>query len=386
MAQRGEWNPVLAGLAEGPVEAGGVNLAAEGPGAYPGGHFLLLFTPESVRLCLRSKRTIPLTPGSFLLLRSRRGYRVEDGRVLTLRYPAAFFDGLLFSQLADCRILFDMLRLEDPEEEFLCFDYRTVDPVWSCALALCRELLTGDCFTPKLLHCGTTQLFTLLQRGFQGHLSVSRSTMLRDNPFGQLLKYMGDHYDTVTLADLARRFNYNPSYLSAYFRRVTGETFSQKLYHIRMGRPSGPWSTPTGRCRTSASPWASGRRAISSAGSRRSTAVPPPSTAAAWASPSRGRPNWRTKTAGHPDNSGCPVQAAEKVLGLFPQPSKMPVLLSRTAAQKSSLRSPQALRRKALRGIQSHSRRAAAPSSSPAAIHSSAFEQKFFNMLSGTSG
>lgn len=234
MVQRGEWNPVLAGLADGPVEAGGVTLAAEGPGEYPGGHFLLLFTPESVRLCLRSKRTIPLTPGSFLLLRSRRGYRVEDGRVLTLRYPAAFFDGLFFSQLADCRILFDMLQLEDPEEEFLCFDYRTGDPVWSCALALCRELLTRDSFTPKLLHCGTTQLFTLLQRGFQGHLSVSRSTMLRDNPFGQLLKYMGDHYDTVTLADLARRFNYNPSYLSAYFRRVTGETFSQKLYHIRM--------------------------------------------------------------------------------------------------------------------------------------------------------
>lgn len=160
--------------------------------------------------------------------------------MLTLRYPAAFFDGLLFSQLADCRILFDMLRLEDPEEEFLCFDYRTGDPVWSCALALCRELLTGDCFTPKLLHCGTTQLFTLLQRGFQGHLSVSRSTMLRDNPFGQLLKYMGDHYDTVTLAGLARRFNYNPSYLSAYFRRVTGETLARSSTTSAWSRPSGP--------------------------------------------------------------------------------------------------------------------------------------------------
>ena len=234
MAQRGAWNLVLAGLAAGPVQAGGVTLEAEGPGEHPGGHFLLLFTPESVRLRLRSKRTIPLTPGSFLLLRSRRGYQVEEGRVLALRYPAAFFDGLFFSQLADCRILFDLMRLENPEEEFLCFDYRSGDPVWGCALALCRELLTGDSFTPKLLHCGTVQLFTLLQRGFQSHLSVSRSTMLRDNPFGQLLKYMGDHYDTVTLTDLARRFNYNPSYLSAYFRRVTGETFSQKLYHIRM--------------------------------------------------------------------------------------------------------------------------------------------------------
>ena len=65
MAQRGAWNLVLAGLAAGPVQAGGVTLEAEGPGEHPGGHFLLLFTPESVRLRLRSKRTIPLTPGEW---------------------------------------------------------------------------------------------------------------------------------------------------------------------------------------------------------------------------------------------------------------------------------------------------------------------------------
>ncbi|WP_295369852.1 hypothetical protein, partial [uncultured Pseudoflavonifractor sp.] len=41
---------------------------------------------------------------------------------------------------------------------------------------------------------------------------------------------------------------------------------------------------------------------------------------------------------GAPDVSGAP-QAVEKVPGLFRQPSKMPLLSRRTAAQKSSLRS-----------------------------------------------
>ena len=234
MATKADWAPVLEGLSGGPAQAGGVQLAVCAPGEHPGAHLQLLFAPERAVLGLRDGRRVPLCAGSVLLLRSRAGCRVESGRTLAVRYPESFFDGLFFSQLADCRILYDLMRLPDPEEEFLCFDYRPDEPVWECLLALCRELLLGDGFTGKLLHCGTVQLFTLLQRGFRDHLAVSRSTMLRQNAFGQMLKYMGDHYDTVTLEELARRFNYNPSYLSAYFRRVTGETFSHKLYHIRM--------------------------------------------------------------------------------------------------------------------------------------------------------
>ena len=55
----------------------------------------------------------------------------------------------------------------------------------------------------------------------------------------------------------------------------------------------------------------------------------------------------------------------------------MPLLLCRAAAQKSSLRSPQALPRKALRGIRSHMRRAAAPSYSPAKFAHLAFITSF---------
>ena len=59
----------------------------------------------------------------------------------------------------------------------------------------------------------------------------------------------------------------------------------------------------------------------------------------------------------------------------------MPLLSRRTAAQKSSLRSPQALRGKALRGIRFHARRAAAPSRSPAPAQAGAVRLKFFDTL-----
>ena len=78
---------------------------------------------------------------------------------------------------------------------------------------------------------------------------------------------------------------------------------------------------------------------------------------------------------------GPAFQAVEKVQGLFRQPSKIPLLSRRTAAQKSSLRSPQALRGKALRGIRFHARRAAAPSRSPAPVQAGPFKLRFFDTL-----
>ena len=58
----------------------------------------------------------------------------------------------------------------------------------------------------------------------------------------------------------------------------------------------------------------------------------------------------------------------QKVLWTLLTVFKMPLLLCRIPAQKSSRCSPQTLHSKALRGIRSHARRAAAPSRSPAHI------------------
>ena len=46
---------------------------------------------------------------------------------------------------------------------------------------------------------------------------------------------MGDHFDVCTLQDVAEMFSYNPDYLSAMFKRITGITFSEKLLSIRLG-------------------------------------------------------------------------------------------------------------------------------------------------------
>ena len=51
-----------------------------------------------------------------------------------------------------------------------------------------------------------------------------------------MVRYLGEHVDTVTLSALAARFSYHPNYVSTLLRKETGKTFSELLLEQRMDR------------------------------------------------------------------------------------------------------------------------------------------------------
>jgi AraC-like DNA-binding protein len=52
----------------------------------------------------------------------------------------------------------------------------------------------------------------------------------------RIIQYMGEHFDTVTLKDIARHFSYHPNYISTLLRRDIGKSFSEILLEQRMER------------------------------------------------------------------------------------------------------------------------------------------------------
>lgn len=52
----------------------------------------------------------------------------------------------------------------------------------------------------------------------------------------QILDYMGDHSDIVTLKEIASHFNYHPNYISSLLHRETGRKFTEILLEKRMER------------------------------------------------------------------------------------------------------------------------------------------------------
>ena len=52
----------------------------------------------------------------------------------------------------------------------------------------------------------------------------------------QILDFMGDHSDVVTLKDISGHFNYHPNYISSLLHKETGRTFTEILIEKRMER------------------------------------------------------------------------------------------------------------------------------------------------------
>ena len=52
----------------------------------------------------------------------------------------------------------------------------------------------------------------------------------------KIVQFMGEHFDTVTLKDIAKRFSYHPNYISTLLHRELGKSFSEILLEQRMER------------------------------------------------------------------------------------------------------------------------------------------------------
>ena len=52
----------------------------------------------------------------------------------------------------------------------------------------------------------------------------------------KIVQYMSEHFDSVTLKEIARHFSYHPNYVSALLHRELGKSFSEILLEQRMDR------------------------------------------------------------------------------------------------------------------------------------------------------
>lgn len=52
----------------------------------------------------------------------------------------------------------------------------------------------------------------------------------------KIVRYISEHYDTVTLSDIAAKFSYHPNYISSLLSKETGKKFSEILLEQRMER------------------------------------------------------------------------------------------------------------------------------------------------------
>ncbi|TPR55551.1 AraC family transcriptional regulator [Enterococcus sp. OL5] len=75
-------------------------------------------------------------------------------------------------------------------------------------------------------------LFTLLVRNF--NYDTNRKEKKNKEQIVNLLQYIDKHFMNLTLADLAKRFNYTSNYLSILLKKETGKNFSQLILEKKL--------------------------------------------------------------------------------------------------------------------------------------------------------
>ncbi|MFC0492173.1 L-rhamnose operon regulatory protein rhaS [Listeria grayi] len=85
------------------------------------------------------------------------------------------------------------------------------------------------------LESALLQILLLLTRFFKSELSLKEERKNRDSRISRIIQRLQDHYDEpITLNELASREYLSSTYLSRYFKKVTGYGFLQYLTEVRL--------------------------------------------------------------------------------------------------------------------------------------------------------
>lgn len=86
--------------------------------------------------------------------------------------------------------------------------------------------------TQKILQPMVLTLLMQAARQYRNSVSVPENETLSD----QIIRYISEHTDTVSLSSIAQHFAYHPNYISTLLHQETGRTFSEILLEQRMDR------------------------------------------------------------------------------------------------------------------------------------------------------
>lgn len=195
--------------------------------------FITIFIADDTTELTLHNNIYHLEFGNIILARENIPYEYKKD-LTVLCFKKKFFDTIFYSQISDCNIISDFFHIENPQNEILFFDYDDTSPTYQSAKILETEIIHFDNYKDKLVRLYLVALLTHLQQYHHAHLVVSLSTMNEQHRFGKILKYVGDHYATVTIKELSDIFGYNEDYLSFLFKKITSQTFKEKLLEIRL--------------------------------------------------------------------------------------------------------------------------------------------------------
>lgn len=118
--------------------------------------------------------------------------------------------------------------------DFIIFRTNGDTRIQGIILDMCMEVMNMERYYKQVLSTNLLLLFGLLLRGYENTCILPTIKKKKDIQDYQILRYIEEHYQGLTLPELAERFHYSPSHMSHRLKQITGQNFTEYLLRKRM--------------------------------------------------------------------------------------------------------------------------------------------------------
>lgn len=161
-----------------------------------------------------------------------------DAQLLNCLISQNYFENILLKHF-DRNVFFShfltqafyVVNTEQPVLKLDTTDKPNVFTVFSAAIV---EQINRNPLFDTAVNSLVCMLMVELLRIYMENSDTQHYLELGNNKLSDILKYIDSHCSTVSLAEVAEAFHFNPNYLSRIIKSQTGQTFTQVLQTIRL--------------------------------------------------------------------------------------------------------------------------------------------------------
>lgn len=147
----------------------------------------------------------------------------------------AFFKTFFHILSVDSKLFHFFLnpQVNEYSDEFIQLQFDDVYSIKNLLNLMILEYASPQCTTQEVLQSLTLTLMMLVARQYKATVPVLPN---QEHLSDQIIRYMNENLDTITLKDAAAHFSYHPNYISTLIHKEIGRSFSELLLEQRMNR------------------------------------------------------------------------------------------------------------------------------------------------------
>lgn len=205
-------------------------------------HFELNYIYRGTGCFYFEQQKIMLKEGDFMIISPNSPHNVrgvDDDFIISIMVRKSTFKNVFWSLLSKDTVLSIFLRnsLDQNNKRNYMLFHTGVDIILchhiQILMARSRE---KDIFVNHDMVCTLSQIFSTLLRKYSENISFYQVQDISSGHFNMnlLTQYIRQHYDTVTLKEVAEKFHYSESFFSRLIKQKFGKSFSELVREIRL--------------------------------------------------------------------------------------------------------------------------------------------------------